>query len=70
MSGPLERLTTRVAYTASQLPRVAWYVGHGIAMRMRPLGANMEHRELYMLDCSGQLRLHSNVCRHSVQWLP
>ena len=33
MSGPLERLTTRIAYVASQLPRVAWYVGHGIAMR-------------------------------------
>jgi ubiquinone/menaquinone biosynthesis C-methylase UbiE len=33
MSGPLQRLTTRVAYAASQLPRVAWYVGHGIAMR-------------------------------------
>jgi ubiquinone/menaquinone biosynthesis C-methylase UbiE len=29
----VERLTTRVAYAASQLPRVAWYVGHGIAMR-------------------------------------
>lgn len=33
MSGPLERLTTRVAYAVSQLPRVAWYVGHGMAMR-------------------------------------
>lgn len=33
MSTPLERLATRVAYGASQLPRVAWYVGHGFAMR-------------------------------------
>ena len=33
MSTPLERLATRVAYGASQLPRIAWYVGHGFAMR-------------------------------------
>jgi ubiquinone/menaquinone biosynthesis C-methylase UbiE len=33
MSTPLSRLATRVAYGASQLPRVAWYVGHAIAMR-------------------------------------
>jgi hypothetical protein len=33
MSTPIERLATRVAYGASQLPRVAWYVGHGFAMR-------------------------------------
>jgi ubiquinone/menaquinone biosynthesis C-methylase UbiE len=30
---PLARLATRVAYGAAQLPRVAWYVGHGFAMR-------------------------------------
>jgi ubiquinone/menaquinone biosynthesis C-methylase UbiE len=33
MSTPLSRLATRVAYGATQLPRVAWYVGHGFAMR-------------------------------------
>ena len=33
MSSPLSRVTTRVAYGASQLPRVAWYVGHGLAVR-------------------------------------
>jgi ubiquinone/menaquinone biosynthesis C-methylase UbiE len=32
-AGPLSRLATRAAYAASQLPRVAWYVGHGLAMR-------------------------------------
>ena len=26
-------VTTRVAYGASQLPRIAWYVGHGLAER-------------------------------------
>lgn len=33
MTTPLARLATRVAYGASQLPRVAWYVGHSLAMR-------------------------------------
>jgi ubiquinone/menaquinone biosynthesis C-methylase UbiE len=33
MSSPASRLATRVAYGASQLPRVAWYVGHGMVMR-------------------------------------
>jgi hypothetical protein len=28
MSNPLSRVTTRVAYGASQLPRIAWNVGH------------------------------------------
>jgi ubiquinone/menaquinone biosynthesis C-methylase UbiE len=33
MATPLSRLVTRAAYGATQLPRVAWYVGHGLAMR-------------------------------------
>src|ERR1700680_191371 len=33
MSDPLSRVATRVAYGASQLPRVAWYVGHSLAVR-------------------------------------
>lgn len=33
MSDPLSRLLTRAAYGASQLPRVVWYLGHGLAMR-------------------------------------
>ena len=33
MSNPLSHLATRVAYGASQLPRVAWYVGHSLAVR-------------------------------------
>jgi ubiquinone/menaquinone biosynthesis C-methylase UbiE len=33
MVTPLARLVTRLAYGATQLPRVAWYVGHGFAMR-------------------------------------
>ncbi|HXM31655.1 MAG TPA: class I SAM-dependent methyltransferase, partial [Xanthobacteraceae bacterium] len=30
---PLSRLATRIAYGARQLPRVAWYVGHSLAVR-------------------------------------
>jgi ubiquinone/menaquinone biosynthesis C-methylase UbiE len=33
MPNPLSRIALRAAYGASQLPRVAWYVGHGLAMR-------------------------------------
>lgn len=33
MTSPLTRLMTRAAYGATQLPRVAWYYGHGLAMR-------------------------------------
>jgi ubiquinone/menaquinone biosynthesis C-methylase UbiE len=30
---PIARFATRIAYGAMQLPRVAWYVGHGLLMR-------------------------------------
>jgi ubiquinone/menaquinone biosynthesis C-methylase UbiE len=33
MYSPLSRIAVRLAYGARQLPRVAWYVGHGLAMR-------------------------------------
>jgi ubiquinone/menaquinone biosynthesis C-methylase UbiE len=33
MSDPLSRVTTRLAYGASQLPRIAWYIGHSLAVR-------------------------------------
>jgi ubiquinone/menaquinone biosynthesis C-methylase UbiE len=33
MSDPLSRLATRVAYASTQLPRMAWYVGHLYVMR-------------------------------------
>ena len=32
MNRPLAHLATRAAYGASQLPRIAWYLGHGLAM--------------------------------------
>jgi ubiquinone/menaquinone biosynthesis C-methylase UbiE len=33
MASPVSRLASRIAYGATQLPRVAWYVGHGEIMR-------------------------------------
>jgi ubiquinone/menaquinone biosynthesis C-methylase UbiE len=33
MSSSLYDISVRLAYVATQLPRVAWYVGHGLAMR-------------------------------------
>jgi ubiquinone/menaquinone biosynthesis C-methylase UbiE len=33
MSETIGRLATRAAYGAIQLPRIAWYIGHGVAMR-------------------------------------
>ncbi len=33
MAGPVARFATRLAYGASQLPRVAWYLGHSVVMR-------------------------------------
>ena len=33
MADPVFRFATRIAYGARQLPRVAWYLGHGLVMR-------------------------------------
>ena len=42
MASPVSQLATRFAYGASQLPRVAWYIGH--AMVMRRLSATVRER--------------------------
>ena len=33
MAAPEPSIITRVAYGVSQLPRVVWYLGHGLALR-------------------------------------
>ena len=33
MTSVFARVATRAAYAARQLPRMAWYLGHGVAMR-------------------------------------
>ena len=45
MSDPLSRVATRVAYAASQLPRIAWYVGHNLAVRRLSEGAQRKNGE-------------------------
>ena len=40
---PFARLATRVAYGATQLPRLAWYAGHGYALQR--LAAEQRRRE-------------------------
>jgi hypothetical protein len=33
MAAPASSMITRVAYGVTQLPRVAWYLGHGLVLR-------------------------------------
>ena len=43
MSDPISRFITRAAYGVTQLPRVAWYVGHSLAVRR--LSASAQRRD-------------------------
>jgi ubiquinone/menaquinone biosynthesis C-methylase UbiE len=45
MTSLFDRLATRAAYGATQLPRVAWYIGHGLAMRRLSRAAQERYRE-------------------------
>ncbi len=42
-TSPASQFATRVAYGARQLPRVAWYIGHGMVMRR--LSTSVRERE-------------------------
>jgi hypothetical protein len=44
MSSPASSLVTRMAYGVSQLPRVAWYLGHGFALRRLSAAARQRER--------------------------
>ena len=55
MSNPLSRVTTRVAYGASQLPRIAWYVGHSLAVRRLSEAARRRDSK------KAQPRAHTNL---------
>src|ERR1700730_10240243 len=69
MTDPLSRFTTRVAYGASQLPRVAWYVGHNAVMRRlsaaarRSAGADSSTRPPAHTDAAvpGRSRLYADM---------
>ena len=45
MDSPLSRIVTRVAYGARQLPRVAWYVGHSLALRRLSEATHRQERQ-------------------------
>jgi ubiquinone/menaquinone biosynthesis C-methylase UbiE len=55
MNAPLFRLATRFAYGASQLPRVAWYVGHSLAVRRLSKAARRQDGKRV------RLRAHTNL---------
>ena len=44
MADPVSQFATRIAYGARQLPRVAWYIGHGMVMRRLSQAARLSHR--------------------------
>jgi len=60
-------LATRVAYGASQLPRVAWYVGHSIAVRRlseaerRRDGKKARPRALTNAPVPDRIRLYADI---------
>ena len=55
MSDPLSRLLTRAAYGATQLPRVAWYVGHSLAVRRLSASAQQQDGK------NSRLRAHTDL---------
>jgi ubiquinone/menaquinone biosynthesis C-methylase UbiE len=67
MSTPLSRVITRAAYAASQLPRVAWYIGHGLAMRSmservrKRAGASARPRAVTDLPVPNRNRLYADM---------
>src|ERR1700681_1406858 len=67
MADSLSRFATRVAYGASQLPRVAWYVGHNAVMRRlseaarRPAAASARPRPRTHAPVPGRSRLYADM---------
>jgi ubiquinone/menaquinone biosynthesis C-methylase UbiE len=66
MADPASLIATRVAYGASQLPRVAWYVGHGAVMRrmsdwMRRSGRSTRPRAKTDAPVPGRGRLYADM---------
>jgi ubiquinone/menaquinone biosynthesis C-methylase UbiE len=67
MANPVSRIATRLAYGASQLPRIAWYMGHGIIMRQlsemagRRAGGNERPRASTDAAAPGRRRLYADM---------
>jgi hypothetical protein len=54
MNNPVSLFTTRIAYGASQLPRIAWYVGHRVLMQRLS-------EEVHRLAESTRPRVHTDA---------
>jgi ubiquinone/menaquinone biosynthesis C-methylase UbiE len=68
MADPASLIATRVAYGARQLPRFAWYVGHGVVMRrmsdwMRRSGRTTRPRARTDAPVPGRGRLYADIGR-------
>jgi ubiquinone/menaquinone biosynthesis C-methylase UbiE len=67
MAAPTSSIITRVAYGVSQLPRVAWYLGHGLALRRlaeaarRSNGAKARRRARTKAPVPDRLRLYADM---------
>jgi ubiquinone/menaquinone biosynthesis C-methylase UbiE len=67
MANPVSRFATRLAYGANQLPRVAWYAGHGVAMRQlsemagRRAGDGKRPRASTDAPAPGRRRLYADM---------
>jgi ubiquinone/menaquinone biosynthesis C-methylase UbiE len=67
MYSPLNRIALRLAYGARQLPRIAWYVGHGLAMRRlakaapRRDGAPVPRRRQARAPVPGRTQIYADM---------
>jgi len=73
MVAPQSSIITRVAYGVSQLPRVAWYLGHGLALRRlaeaarRNNGAKARRRVHTSAPVPDRSRLYADMARLFLQ---
>jgi hypothetical protein len=55
VAAPEPSIITRVAYGVSQLPRVVWYLGHGLALRRLAEAARRDN------GAKARLRIHTSA---------
>src|SRR5215472_1939914 len=73
MAAPEPSIITRVAYGVSQLPRVVWYLGHGLALRRlaeaarRNNGVKARRRVRTSAPVPGRSRLYADMARLFLQ---
>ena len=73
MTAPASNIITRVAYGMSQLPRVVWYLGHGLALRRlaeatrRSDGAKTRRRVHTDAPVPGRSKIYADMARLFLQ---